>query len=49
MMLNREPSTPEKQEYFNKLRDAIDPYRTDLTSWADLQDLEEDRTVPRRS
>lgn len=49
MMLNRGPSTPEKQEYFNNLRDAIDPSRTDLTSWADLQDLEEGRTVPRRS
>jgi hypothetical protein len=48
MMLNREPSTPEKQEYFNKLRDAIDPSRTDLTSWADLQDLEEGRAVPKR-
>jgi hypothetical protein len=49
MMLNREPSTPEKREYFNKLRDAVDPSRTDLTSWADLQDLEEGRIVPRRS
>lgn len=49
MMLLRGPSTPEKQEYFNKLRDVIDPSRTDLTSWADLQDLEEGRTVPRRS
>jgi hypothetical protein len=49
MMLKRGPSTPEKQEYFNKLRDAIDPSRTDLTSWADLQDLEEGRTVPHRS
>lgn len=49
MMLNRGPSTPEKQEYFNKLRDAVDPSRTDLTSWADLQDSEEGRTVPRRS
>ena len=48
MMLNRGPSTPEKQEYFNKLRDAVDPSRTDVTSWADLQDLEEGRTVPRR-
>jgi hypothetical protein len=48
MMLNRGPSTPEKQEYFNKLRDAIDPSRTDLTSWADLQDLEEGRAVPKR-
>jgi hypothetical protein len=49
MMLKRGPSTPEKQEYFNKLRDAIDPSRTDLTSWADLQDLEEGRTVPHSS
>jgi hypothetical protein len=48
MMLNRGPSTPEKQEYFNKLRDAVDPSRTDLTSWADLQDLEERRDVPRQ-
>jgi len=49
MMLERGPSTLEKQEYFKKLRDAIDPSRTDLTSWADLQDLEEGRTVPHRS
>ena len=49
MMLNRGPSTPEKQMSFNKYRDAIDPSRTDLTSWADLQDLEEGRTVPRRA
>ena len=48
MMLTRGPSTPEKQDYFNKLRDAVDPARTDLTSWADLQDLEEGRTVPIR-
>ena len=49
MMLNRGPSTPEKQASFNKYRDAVDPSRTDLTSWADLQDLEEGRTVPRRA
>jgi hypothetical protein len=48
MMLNRGPSTLEKQEYFNKLRDAVDPARTDLTAWADLQDLEEGRAVPKR-
>jgi len=48
MMLNRGPSTPAKQEYFNKLRDAVDSSRTDLTSWADLQDLEERRDVSRR-
>ena len=48
MMLSRGPSTSKKQEYFNKLRNAVDPSRTDLTAWADLQDLEESRTVPRR-
>ena len=48
MMLNRGPSTPEKQDYFSTLRDAVDPSRTDLTAWADLQDLEEGRTVPRK-
>ncbi|MDZ4854686.1 MAG: DUF5069 domain-containing protein [Nitrospirota bacterium] len=48
MMLSRGPSTPKKQKYFNKLRDAVDPSRTDLTSWADLQDLEEGRHVPRQ-
>ena len=47
MMLNRGPSTPKKQDYFNKLRDAVDPTRTDLTAWADLQDLEEGRAVPK--
>jgi hypothetical protein len=48
MMLRRGPSTPEKQAYFDKLRDAVDPSRTDLTAWADLQDLEEGRLVPQR-
>lgn len=48
-MLSRGPSTPEKQAYFDKLRDAVDPTRTDLTAWADLQDLEEGRIVPRRA
>jgi len=48
LMLSRGPSTPKKQKYFNKLRDAVDPSRTDLTSWADLQDLEEKRNIPRQ-
>lgn len=25
---------PEKQEYSRKLRDTVDPFQTDLTSWA---------------
>src|SRR5688572_18029873 len=49
MMLNRAPSSPQSMVKFKKYLNAIDPSRTDLTSWADLQDLEEGRTVPRRS
>lgn len=49
MMLQRGPSSPESAEKFNKYRDAVDPSRTDLTAWSDLQDLEEGRVVPRRS
>ncbi|MBI3357103.1 MAG: DUF5069 domain-containing protein [Nitrospirae bacterium] len=48
-LLARGPSSPESAKKFKKYRDAIDPSRTDLTSWADLQDLEEGRTVPRRT
>jgi hypothetical protein len=47
-LLRRRPSTPESAERFKQYRDAIDPSRTDLTAWADLQDLEEGRPVPRR-
>ena len=49
MMLSRGPSTPASKTRFKKYLDAVDPSRTDLTAWADLQDLEEGRTVPRRS
>ena len=49
MMLTRGPDTEEKWAYFKKQRDAIDPSRTDLTSWADLLDLDEQRPVPKRT
>jgi len=49
MMLARGPDTEEKWEYFKQCRDAIDPSRTDITSWADLLDLEERRPVPVRN
>lgn len=49
MMLTRGPDTEEKRQYFNQVRDALDPSRTDITSWADLLDLEERRPVPARS
>ena len=47
-MLTLSPESPEKWEYFKKTRDAIDPSRTDITSWADLLDLDEKRPVPIR-
>ncbi|MEQ1793950.1 MAG: DUF5069 domain-containing protein [Nitrospira sp.] len=47
-LLLRGPSSPESLEKFKKYRDAVDPSRTDLTAWSDLQDLEEGRTVPRK-
>lgn len=47
-MLTRGPDTEEKWDYFAQLRDAIDPTRTDITTWADLLDLDEKRPVPRR-
>jgi len=47
-LLLRGPSSPESMARFKKYRDAIDSSRIDLSAWADLQDLEEGRLVPRR-
>jgi hypothetical protein len=47
-LLSRRPSSPESAERFKKYLAAVDPSRTDITAWADLQDLEEGRPVPRR-
>ena len=47
-LLLRGPSSPESAAKFKKYLDAIDPLRTDLTAWSDLQDLEEGRIVPQR-
>ena len=44
--LARGPDTQEKLDYFHKTRDAIDPTRTDISTWADLLDLDENRHVP---
>lgn len=49
LMLTRGPDTAEKLASFTKTRDAIDASRIDITSWADLLDLEEGRPVPRRA
>jgi hypothetical protein len=47
-LLTRGPDTEEKRAYFRSERDRVDPTRTDITSWADLLDLEERRPVPIR-
>jgi hypothetical protein len=49
MMLTRGPGTPASMVRFKKYLNAVDPARTDLTAWADLQDLEEGRNVPKRT
>ncbi len=47
-LLTRGPSSPESAVKFKKYLEAIDPSRTDITAWSDLQDLEEGRIVPKR-
>jgi hypothetical protein len=46
-LLARGPSSPESAARFKKYLAAIDPSRTDITAWSDLQDLEEGRAVPK--
>lgn len=46
--LKSTPSSEESQTYFNQLRDQVAPDRTDVTSWPDLLDLDEKRSVPKR-
>jgi hypothetical protein len=48
-LLSRGPSSPESRERFKKYLNAVDPSRTDITAWSDLQDLEEGRVVPWRT
>ena len=38
----------EGEEYFLEIRNAAAPDRTDVTTWADVLDLDEKRQVPRR-
>jgi hypothetical protein len=42
-----EPNS-EGEAYFLNLRNTVAPDRTDVTTWADLLDLDEKRDVPRR-
>lgn len=43
-----EVPTGESLKHFNELRTKVAPGRTDVTTWPDLLDIEEGRTVPKR-
>jgi hypothetical protein len=47
--LNAAPETDEKRAYHRGLVNAIDPSRTDITTWVDMLDLDEKRPVPKRT
>ena len=47
--LEAAPETDEKRAYHRGLVNAIDPSRTDITTWVDMLDLDEKRPVPKRT
>ena len=49
IILEKKPDSEDRLEYYNKVRDKIDPSRSDLTTWVDLLDLEEGRFLPKVS
>lgn len=46
-ILQRSPDTEDKLKQFMEIRDKIDPTRTDVTTWVDLLDLDENRLPPK--
>lgn len=42
-ILERKPGSTDQWEYFNEIRNQVDPARTDITTWVELSDLEEGR------
>jgi len=46
--VTRGPDGGEALEYFLSMRNQLAPDRTDITAWADVLDLDEKRTVPKR-
>ena len=49
IILEKKPDSEDRLKYYNKIRDKIDPSRSDLTTWVDLMDLEEGRFPPKVS
>lgn len=48
-LLSKPAAGSESATYFEELRSSLAPERTDITTWADLLDLDEKREVPRRA
>tara|TARA_B110000467_G_scaffold64908_1_gene59220 strand:+ start:429 stop:860 length:432 start_codon:yes stop_codon:yes gene_type:complete len=48
-ILERRPDSEDRLDYFNDLRNKIDPSRTDIDTWVDLIDLEEGRLPPKNN
>ena len=48
-ILERRPDSKDRLDYFNDLRNKIDPSRIDVDTWADLIDLEEGHLPPKNS
>jgi len=48
-ILERRPDSEDRIQYFNEIRDRIDPSRSDVSTWVDLLDLEEGRLPPKNS
>ena len=49
IILEKKPDSEDRLKYYNKIRDKIDPSRSDLTTRVDLMDLEEGRFPPKVS
>ena len=45
-ILEQKPITRESLNHFNKLLNEINPTRTDITTWVDLLELDENRIPP---
>ena len=48
-ILQRKPDSEDRLNYFNEIRNKIDPSRSDITTWVELLDLEEGRLSSKNS
>ena len=48
-ILQRKPDSEDRLNYFDEIRNKIDPSRSDVTTWVELLDLEEGRLPPKTS